>query len=429
MNCQNHTNGESLLCDPEYTQEYTLREGKIIASVFIIILVILCIFGNIIMCYLFYRYRRLRIVPNYFIISLAISDLLVGVIAMPLWVSLELAGWTNLPPGIEQTVQCIDIFCCTSSIVNLTAVSIERFFSVYKPLKHRSLMSTKTACCFIALFWIYSSVITFFQFIHVFKEHYLLFIFTMGFMIPLVIVYTSYVSIFVLVRNRKRRRKTLDSSSSDLSITKSLFIVTVVFTLCWLPFFFYALMYRYCTTPSCGFVDTKEFGYFGKFAKWLHYSNSTFNPIIYGMCNVNFRSSFKDLFKCCFKKEDTKSTYEDETQDFRSSIFRKSFQRSSVCTCNSYETELRIIEYRLSNTVEGADERCHMKATDSVHIENNDEDEQQLLKEEVFKEERSIIDKMRMSFENLLNKNNEDEISSTVPDFHNRLLKSQESHL
>ena len=54
------------------------------------LLIALTLLGNILVVVSFYTYRPLRTVTNYFIVSLSLSDIMVAVISMPVWITFVL---------------------------------------------------------------------------------------------------------------------------------------------------------------------------------------------------------------------------------------------------------------------------------------------------------------------------------------------------
>lgn len=55
----------------------------------------------------------------------------------------------------------VDVWMCTASILNLCAISLDRYLAVTRPVKYPSLMSTKRARWLIGVVWVLSFVICF----------------------------------------------------------------------------------------------------------------------------------------------------------------------------------------------------------------------------------------------------------------------------
>lgn len=283
---------------------YHHHKPKIISVVFLAILILLCLIGNSLVLIAFVMYRRLRVITHYYILSLAVSDLLVGLVSMPIWLSYELTGFTDIPDWINQVkmieaMEFIDILSCISSIVNLAAISVDRFFGIVTPLKHKALMTEKAAIGFISCSWLYSTIIAGMKFLPNFRD-YMIFNFVAGYAVPLLTICSCYSFIFLQVK-RHARRKMSNQLSKQWTLARTISIVVSLFLICWTPFFVIVLMYQYCLT--CTFFDQPWFEYVPGVIKTLHYFNSCCNPFVYGVFNVNFRSAYKGIFYRCMGKE------------------------------------------------------------------------------------------------------------------------------
>lgn len=80
-------------------------------------------------------------------------------------------------------------------------------------------------------------------------------------------------------------------NSAEAKITKTLAIIMSCFVSCWLPFFIIYIVRSLISDPSA--IDDYVMDLF----IWLGYVNSSLNPIIYLIVNVNFRNSFKEVFQ------------------------------------------------------------------------------------------------------------------------------------
>jgi len=304
LTADNVSNGH--FCDPfidpecGYIEEpFSLTTGKIVSAIGIAILIIASLVGNIFVCVAFCYYKRLRTVPNYFIVSLAVSDIMVAAFSMPLWLSVEVTGWEQLPAWVDFFVlykywECIDILSCVSSIANLAAISLDRLFSIIAPLRHRTRMTPIVALIMIVFAWLYAFTVSLTSLID--YNDYTTITAVLGFFFPLLIIVSSYLGIYIKYRIRSSKQGTL---VGDWNLERTLLIVIGLFVICWLPFFILTLTYRYCL--SCEF--TKEsIEHLRGFVKWMHYLNSCCNPIVYGFCNINFKTAFWALLGSCFSK-------------------------------------------------------------------------------------------------------------------------------
>ncbi|KAH9402839.1 5-hydroxytryptamine receptor 7, partial [Tyrophagus putrescentiae] len=94
-------------------------------------------------------------------VSLAISDLCVAILVMPLALQYELNGgsWV-LSNAVCDLWVSFDVTCCTSSILNLCTISIDRYLAITKPLTYGVRRTTRRILSFIAAVWIASCLIS-----------------------------------------------------------------------------------------------------------------------------------------------------------------------------------------------------------------------------------------------------------------------------
>ncbi|XP_036227812.2 dopamine D2-like receptor isoform X2 [Bactrocera oleae] len=121
---------------------------------------LLTLFGNILVILSVCRERSLQTVTNYFIVSLAIADLLVAVVVMPfaVYVLVNRGHW-NLPAFICDFYVAMDVICSTSSIFNLVAISIDRYIAVTRPIEYAKHRNSARVCLTILLAWAISAAI------------------------------------------------------------------------------------------------------------------------------------------------------------------------------------------------------------------------------------------------------------------------------
>ncbi|XP_061586059.1 D(1A) dopamine receptor-like [Cololabis saira] len=125
------------------------------------LLIIWTLVGNFTVCVAVYRYRHLRVkVTNIFIVSLALSDLLVAVLVMPWKAVAEVAGFWPFG-GFCKTWLACDIMCSTASILNLCVISVDRYWAISSPFRYERCMSRKVAFVMIGVTWTVSVVISF----------------------------------------------------------------------------------------------------------------------------------------------------------------------------------------------------------------------------------------------------------------------------
>ncbi|XP_063149015.1 D(4) dopamine receptor [Candoia aspera] len=107
------------------------------ALVFGIFLILFIISGNLLVCLSVCTEKALKTTTNYFIVSLAVADLLLAILVLPLYVYSEFQGgvW-SLSMVLCDALMTMDVMLCTASIFNLCAISVDRFIAVSIPLNY-----------------------------------------------------------------------------------------------------------------------------------------------------------------------------------------------------------------------------------------------------------------------------------------------------
>jgi len=101
-------------------------------------------------------------VTNYFIVSLAVADLVIGAVVMPFSIVLEAGdGWWPFGADWCDVWHSLDVLASTASILNLSVIALDRYWAITDPISYPSRMSTGRAVVFIALVWICSAAISF----------------------------------------------------------------------------------------------------------------------------------------------------------------------------------------------------------------------------------------------------------------------------
>lgn len=126
-------------------------------TLILVVIPALTLFGNSLVVLSVWREMSLRTATNYFIVSLAVADIMVAVLVMPLAVYVEVnnAVWTFGDVMCDAWVAC-DVMCCTASILNLTAICVDRFIAVTRPIQYAKHRNTYRIPLTIALTWVIS---------------------------------------------------------------------------------------------------------------------------------------------------------------------------------------------------------------------------------------------------------------------------------
>jgi len=129
----------------------------------VIILVIFPVFGtigNYLVCYAIIRDQSLQTKTNFYLFSLAISDLAVSLMVAPLAIINNFLGKWIFNSTVCTLWLFLDVLLCTTSIYHLATVSILRFIAIQFPLKNNCIKSKRLTLGIIILLWILSSLVS-----------------------------------------------------------------------------------------------------------------------------------------------------------------------------------------------------------------------------------------------------------------------------
>nr|XP_009663938.1 PREDICTED: D(1) dopamine receptor-like [Struthio camelus australis] len=319
---------------------------RVVTAALLFLLILSTLLGNTLVCVAVVKFRHLRSkVTNFFVISLAVSDLFVAVLVMPWKAVTEVAGFWPFGAFCDVWV-AFDIMCSTASILNLCIISVDRYWAISNPFRYERKMTQRVASIMIGVAWLLSLLISFIPVqLKWHKDHELLsqqepsFKVTweencdsnlnrtyaissslISFYIPVAIMIVTYTRIFRIARQQIRRISSLEravehaqnchnsdrlheaslknSFKKETKVLKTLSIIMGVFVFCWLPFFVLN-----CIVPFCD-LDLHEPGevpcvsetVFNTFV-WFGWANSSLNPIIYAF-NADFRKAFATILGC-----------------------------------------------------------------------------------------------------------------------------------
>ncbi|KAF2363809.1 G protein-coupled receptor rhodopsin-like [Trinorchestia longiramus] len=103
--------------------------------------------------------RNLQSVANYLILSLAVADLLVAALVMPLGAVYEVSKQWRLGAELCDMWTSSDVLCCTASILHLVAIALDRFWAVTY-VDYMQKRSTRRVLAMIIVIWLVSALIS-----------------------------------------------------------------------------------------------------------------------------------------------------------------------------------------------------------------------------------------------------------------------------
>ncbi|XP_020485955.1 histamine receptor H2b [Labrus bergylta] len=292
--------------------------------------IILTIGGNVLVCLAVGLSRRLWRIANCFVVSLAVTDLLLGLLVMPFSATSELGGgkWP-LGGTICNIYISTDVMLCTASILTLLAISVDRYLAISAPLSYSQRVTPLRATLGMIAIWTLSLAVSFVP-IHLglntadykvqhldwsigdedkegrycqfeWNNNYVLIYVFGSFYLPLLLMCGMYLCIFRVAREQARRIRAATPSfartastaaiAREHKATVTLAAVLGAFVICWFPYFtFFTCMGISAKTNPPNTLHSVVL--------WLGYFNSALNPILYPAFNRDFRKSYGELLRC-----------------------------------------------------------------------------------------------------------------------------------
>ncbi|XP_069805146.1 D(2) dopamine receptor isoform X1 [Dendropsophus ebraccatus] len=187
------------------------------------LLIFVIVFGNVLVCMAVSREKALQTTTNYLIVSLAVADLLVATLVMPWVVYLEVVGEWRFSRIHCDIFVTLDVMMCTASILNLCAISIDRYTAVAMPMLYNTRYSSKRrVTVMISVVWVLSFAIscpllfglnnTASNECLIENPAFVIYSSVVSFYVPFIVTLLVYVQIYIVLRKRRKRVNTKRNS-------------------------------------------------------------------------------------------------------------------------------------------------------------------------------------------------------------------------
>ncbi|XP_029134248.1 neuropeptide Y receptor type 2 [Labrus bergylta] len=275
------------------------------------------VIGNSLVIYVVFKFKNLQTVTSFFIVNLAVSDLLVNTLCLPFTLIYTLYGEWKFGQVLCFMLPYAQGVAVHVSTITLNVIALDRHRSIVYHMETK--MSKNTCALVIAITWAVSALLA--SPLAIFREYgtldfppnesiqvcteewpgssmngsiYSISAILIQYGLPLMVTSVAYIRIWNKLKNHmtctgrnvrnQRREKT----------TKMLLLMVVVFAVSWLPFHAFQLAVDIDSTLSY----MKDFKLLFTVFHIMAMCSTFVNPILYGWMNKNYRKAFLSVFNC-----------------------------------------------------------------------------------------------------------------------------------
>lgn len=284
---------------------------------------VLIVVSNSLIMVAFLKTKPRRKNAHYFLMNLAVADLLVGAIPVPFYVSyfINQRTWKD-NRSVRMAHSTFDILCGLSSVFTLTVLAIERLFATLCPWRYR-VTSRRPYFVAIGSTWVLAigvSSVNIGYYYKVFSTefHYLV---IASLSVSICVVCVSYTTLKIKSKRQNRTRK---DSTNERKLSTTLLFLSCIFLISWMPFEVIFISVHFC--EKCHVSTNVIF-----LTKLIHYSNSFINAVIYSFKIPDFRRAI--AASLCHRRpnQNVDHLMQIITRPSETSVYQRTSLRSSQC--------------------------------------------------------------------------------------------------
>ncbi|KAJ8023764.1 putative G-protein coupled receptor 19 [Holothuria leucospilota] len=290
---------------------------------------LVAVLGNVLVVTVIKRSRRLQSTTNFFVVSLAFSDITTSVFCLPLFIVATATQSWYFGSFMCQFSRFIQVATLSSVVAVILCISVDRFYTIIYPLSFkitRSKAKKLIACSWAVSFILGSPCFYFFKFSehsdqacyqyflrsnqissveYVFAVIYIYSVTFLVMILPGVVISLTYTRIFRYIWVFNCQKRTFQRTAntvprSKVKNVKMLMIVSVSTFILWIPYFFLLLLEvsveSISIPPALWLAGT-----------WIAFAVCALKPTLYLVYNSNFRRGCKEVFclssQKCYRKE------------------------------------------------------------------------------------------------------------------------------
>lgn len=332
----------------ETLEDLTLDTETKVIFTFLGITALLITVANSLVLVLAWNMKFLRTKTNLFLLSLAASDLLSGILVIPLVIACNLVYDSNS----EQICIAMDICqrgLAISTILHLACAVIERYLKISAPFKYVSLVTRPRILKVLFSVWISAISISLVQLVwfapkeqESANSQYLIYnvmVLCLFVFVPFIVTLVAFIRIFIIMKNSQECRKkmiyrtpsSVQKRTRSVNGKRSLLIyltMLICFVLAWFPYFFLTMFIDMNSSIVEGIP-----AWINVMFLFLKTSSALFNPLLFTYFKADFQKALRNISNGSWKNASVTSA--------NIAIMRKRTMSNTLTTQAGKDTELK----------------------------------------------------------------------------------------
>ncbi|XP_028401309.1 5-hydroxytryptamine receptor-like [Dendronephthya gigantea] len=262
----------------------------------VVLLLVSCLICNTTILVVFVAEKSFRNRANMLVGSLACSDLVVGMVSIPLWIANS-----TTEVDLHYYHYSVDILCCSASIFNCALLSMERALKITLPYWYANNVNSVRIKIAILVSWIGAVFVGGLSLARGTDRNnipYIIFLSVIIYILPVIVMFASNISIFIVAykhaKSIRKQKCRLTCKATRMKVSESktslrLSVISIAYVICWTPVFVkvWGKILLPDGTPS----------YFNVTAVTLTHVNAVVNPFLYALLNPLFRKAIGKLYR------------------------------------------------------------------------------------------------------------------------------------
>ena len=270
------------------------RGAAIFLSVWLSLTCLVAVAGNTVVLWLFCTDETLRTISNRFIASLSAADFLVGLVIIPVWITVRCYVQPPETHAMANVLDMLWIHTTAATTFNLCCVTVDRFIAIRFPFRYQLILTKKICHSLIIFAWLTSLLLPL-PLIFLDVEKLWLSLSVLTFLVPTTVVTFCYFWIFKAARKQIKRitfetsneHNTARRTKQNYKALKTVGLVLGVFIVTWMPCLVVSILHQFTAKDLC--LDQKYYISVWPWIEAIAFTSSLINPWIYCFRNSEFR--------------------------------------------------------------------------------------------------------------------------------------------